>query len=84
MKILPPVYKWRIRSKVYRWYDKLHDLEEAVSNTDDIEKATRVALQQLDDIEAEVSKIEVPSSYDSELYSLRLHIDMLQRKIKGV
>ncbi len=84
MKILPPVYKWRIRSRIYRWYDKLHDLEEAVSSSDDVETATKFALKQLDEIEAEVSKIEVPSSYDRELYSLRLHIDMLQRKIKNV
>lgn len=84
MKVLPPVYKWRIRSRVYRWYDKLHDLEAAIAVSDDVKSATEIALKQLDDLELEVSKVEVPPSYDQELYSLRLHIDMLQRKMRGL
>lgn len=67
-----------VRSRIYRWYDELHDLEASVVD----EKSRAFGLQELDRIEDEVRKIEVPLSYDQELYSLRLHIDMLRRQLK--
>jgi hypothetical protein len=77
VKVLPPVYTWRVRSRIYRWYDELHELEASVVD----EKSRTFGLQELDRIEDEVRKIEVPLSYDQELYSLRLHIDMLRRQL---
>jgi len=38
-------------------------------------------LLMLDNLEEKVSNISVPSAYSEELYSLRLHIDMLRNKI---
>ena len=39
-------------------------------------------LAQLDGIAAEVAKVETPTSYAEELYSLRLHIDFVRRKLQ--
>ena len=38
-------------------------------------------LLMLDNLEDKVSNISVPSAYSEELYSLRLHIDMLRNKL---
>ncbi len=35
----------------------------------------------LDNLEEKVSNISVPPAYSEELYSLRLHIDMLRNKL---
>lgn len=79
MKVLPPTYRWRIRSRIYRWYDELHELDvqtrKSGSNT-----AIAEALQKIKDMEEEVRLVEVPLSYAEELYNLRLHIDLLRRQ----
>jgi TRAP transporter TAXI family solute receptor len=77
IKVLPPVYTWRVRSRIYRWYEELHELESTVKD----EESRQVGLQKLERMEDEVRKVEVPLSYDQELYSLRLHIDMLRRQL---
>jgi TRAP transporter TAXI family solute receptor len=76
-KVLPPVYTWRVRSRIYRWYEELHELEAAIKDYD----TRMLGLEKLDYMEDEVRKVEVPLSYDQELYSLRLHIDMLRRQL---
>ncbi len=77
IKVLPPVYTWRVRSRIYRWYEELHELESTVKD----DESRQLGLLKLDRMEDEVRKVEVPLSYDQELYSLRLHIDMLRRQL---
>ena len=40
-----------------------------------------MALKELDRIEQEAAKVEVPLSYTDELYNLRLHIQLVRDKI---
>ncbi len=77
-KVLPPVYTWRVRSRIYRWYEELHGLEAAAKD----DESRQVSLDELDRMENEVRKVEVPLSYDQELYSLRLHIDLLRKQLR--
>lgn len=77
VKLLPPVYTWRVRSRIYRWYKELHDLEIELTDS-----GSEQVLAHLDQIEDEVRKVEVPLSYNRELYSLRLHINMLRQQLK--
>jgi len=79
-KILPPAYAWRIRSRIYRWYKDLHEIEEGIATSKD-EDCTKEFEQRLDAMEAEVREIKVPLSYADNLYSLRLHIDLIRRTI---
>lgn len=79
MKILPPTYRWRIRSRIYRWYDELHELD-VVTGKSRSESALTEALQQIEKMEEDVRVVEVPLSYAEELYNLRLHIDLLRKQ----
>ncbi len=77
-RIVPPVYQFRIRSRIFRWYGQLRDIEERLGE----KLATSAALQrELDALEAHVEKIAVPLSYADELYSLRNHIDLVRQKL---
>ncbi|NKB67177.1 MAG: C4-dicarboxylate ABC transporter substrate-binding protein [Candidatus Latescibacteria bacterium] len=77
-RIAVPTYRWKVRSRIYRWYRDLSAVEAAIDQGDqDLE----TALAQLRRIEAEVAKVEVPLSYTDELYNLRLHIQLVQNKI---
>ncbi len=94
-RVLPPLYAWRVRSRVYRWYGVLRDVEHDVDATADVpsgdasstknakERATRRTRQRarLDEIERHVDRLVVPLSYASELYALKLHIDRVRGKL---
>lgn len=79
MKVLPPTYRWRIRSRIYRWYDELHELDVELKKDESKEKLQE-AIHVLNEMEQEVREVEVPLSYAEELYNLRLHIDLLRNQ----
>lgn len=78
IKVLPPVYRWRIRSRVYRWYDELEDVDDQA----DKEGADHAALEQsLDAMLSEVMSVDVPLAYADQVYHLREHIELVRRKL---
>jgi TRAP-type uncharacterized transport system substrate-binding protein len=81
-KVLPQLYVWRVRSKLYRWYGELKDLERQALQED----SSRTSEQWLGDverIEAAVSRINVPLSHADYHYQLRSHINMVRKRIKA-
>ena len=94
-RILPPLYTWRVRSRVYRWYGQLREVENEVdvtasgSDADQPHDAKAQAerrtkhLARLAHIEGKVNHLVVPLSYADELYTLKLHIDRVRGKLLG-
>lgn len=79
LKIMPPIYRWRMRSRIYRWYREVLAIDQRLFRADADLAEARAKLAQ---IEYEVSHIEVPLSYAEELYDLRLHISLIQQKLE--
>jgi TRAP transporter TAXI family solute receptor len=79
-KLLPMVYRWRFRSKIYRWYKKLTEVDPELQK-DDMAAHLDEYLTRLNHIEAQVCQTSVPLSFSNELYHLRLHIEMLRNKL---
>ena len=77
-RVLPPLYEFRIRSRVFRWYAQLREVEDAQGQRPAAELLTELA-----EIEARVAGITVPLSYADELYALRGHIEMVRQKVRG-
>ncbi|WP_325426656.1 TAXI family TRAP transporter solute-binding subunit [Aquabacterium sp.] len=77
-RIVPPLYQFRIRSRVFRWYAQLRAIEEGLGSRPAEELA-----RELDEVEARVGQVSVPLSYADELYSLRGHIAMVRRRLAG-
>ncbi len=75
-RILPPLYTFRIRSRVFRWYRQLREVEDAIGRRPNAE-----LLQELEAIEKRVEQVTVPLSYADELYSLRTHIHMVAERL---
>ena len=78
---MPSLYRWKVRSRIYRWYREIEELDPAMTeyrDRIDLEKN----VERLNDIEKQVSQIFIPLGYRDELYDLRMHIDMLRRKLK--
>jgi TRAP transporter TAXI family solute receptor len=79
-KIMPPLYRWRMRSRIYRWYDQLESLDMALINDPDADmQALRKELSNLD---MEVRAIKVPLSFSEQLYHLRQHIQFVQQNVE--
>ncbi len=77
-RIVPPLYSFRIRSRVFRWYAELRDIEQRAESG----AATPDALlEQLDAMEGKVEKVVVPLSYTDELYALRNNIHLVRKKL---
>ncbi len=77
---LPQVLRWRVRSRVYRWYGELALLERDVAartGTPPIERW----LADLNRIEGAAARIRMPASYASEAYTLREHIGLVRRAV---
>lgn len=89
-KIIPPLYVWRIRSRIYRWYGQLRSVEQAVEEAIEQVPAGQRAqvgelqLQKLDEIEDKVNRISIPLSYAEELYGLRSHIQLVRKRVQAL
>jgi hypothetical protein len=77
-RTVPPLYAFRIRSRIFRWYGQLRGLEDHIGK-----RPSGELLGELDSIEAKVEQVSVPLSYADELYSLRSHINMVRRRLQS-
>ena len=76
----PPVYNWRIRSRIYRHYGQLKFLEADVDA--EPERHSRAEwLAKLDEIEAGVHLIPTPLAFTDMLYTLRVHLGLVRATI---
>ena len=77
-RVVPPIYEHRIRSRIFRWYGQLREIED-----DQPRKPAEELLKRLDEIDRHVGLIHVPLSYADELYSLRGHIQLVRRRLSS-
>lgn len=80
-RIVPPLYQFRVRSRVFRWYGRLREIEIDMEKGD-AEPAELI--KALDVLEAQAEKVTVPLSYADELYALRNHIHLVRKKLLRV
>ena len=77
----PAIYRWRIESRIHRWYRVLLDLEhDAFKHSVDLKRREEL-LHHLDHIEHSVSKIVVPASFGDLFYGLREHISFVRNSL---
>jgi hypothetical protein len=88
LKFAPMIYRWRVESRIYRWYQVLLELEREAFKPDVDAARREELLRQLDHIEAAVNRImSFPASFGDMFYGLRGHIgfvriEMLHRSLR--
>ena len=82
-RIVPPLYIWKVRSRVYRWYGQLRAVEQAIEDVPLPHRREVYARQlaRLNEIEEKVNQISIPLSFAEELYGLRSHINFVRNRI---
>lgn len=77
-RVVPPIYTFRVRSRVFRWYARLREME-AKLETGAGDRDALVA--ELDELDRVTHRIAVPLSYAEELYALRNNIHAVRKRV---
>ena len=79
-RVVPPLYQFRVRSRVFRWYAQLRDIENKV-DADRSDTRREALVAELDELDRVVNKVAVPLSYADELYALRHNIRIVRERL---
>ncbi|QDV07213.1 hypothetical protein Poly30_27320 [Planctomycetes bacterium Poly30] len=82
-RIAPPLYRWRIRRRIFRWYGRILALEKRLHEAQATPEELAEAARELDRFDDELYAVSVPLSYADELYSLRLHLKMVREDMRS-
>ena len=82
IRIVPPLYRWRVRSRIYRWYGALMALERDMFAQPTPERAQEI-LKRLEDIQEAVNNMRTPLAFADQLYVLREHISGVRNRLAG-
>lgn len=78
-----PLYRWRIRFKIFKWYEVLKEVDSRVTQLKDDEINEEIA--RVTKLLYEVKdQTDVPLSYMGEYYDLQLHINLVLEKLERV
>jgi hypothetical protein len=77
-RVVPPLYEFRIRSRIFRWYRQLREIENALQA-----KSASPAdlLDEVNKLDAKAQHVTVPLSYADQLYGLRSHIQLVRERL---
>ncbi len=78
-RLVAPLYRWRMRSRIYRWYGALMTIERDMMTPEggsDREELRR----RLDEIRQAVNGLQLPLAFADQLYVLRQHVDLVRAR----
>jgi TRAP transporter TAXI family solute receptor len=81
-KIMPPLYRWRMHARIYRWYREIGRVEKRACAAPGASLVWQ-GLRDLDRLEQDVVKLTVPLSFADSLYDLRMHIALVREHLEG-
>ena len=81
-RVIPPLYAFRVRSRIFRWYGQLRNIENRMDGAGQDSENNRALIKELDNMESRAEKISVPLSYTDELYALRSNIHLVRKKLQ--
>jgi TRAP-type uncharacterized transport system substrate-binding protein len=81
LRMLPGLYRWSVRRRIYRWYGELSFIERAAGRG---EGRRELQLRRLDQIEDRVNALRIPASFAGEAYTLRLHVRMVRERLMAL
>jgi TRAP-type uncharacterized transport system substrate-binding protein len=79
-KLVPTLYRWRMRSRIYRWYGALMAIEREMLAQPTSEQLAEL-LKRIDAIEQAVNELKTPPSFGDQLYVLRDHVNMVRQHL---
>ena len=84
VKVLPEIFFWRQKNKIFKWYGELKFLEGDLARDDMPLDGRAKHLARLDEIEAEAATLHVPLAFSDRVYTLRGHIAYVRQNLTVV
>ncbi|HAM72959.1 MAG TPA: C4-dicarboxylate ABC transporter substrate-binding protein [Verrucomicrobiales bacterium] len=81
LRLLPSIYRWRIRSRIYPWYRALLQIERELFHDPATPEERAAILERLNEIEKGVSRMKLPASFADNFYELRGHIQFVRSQL---
>jgi len=79
-RVVPPLYTYRVRQRIFRWYARLRQVEARMDEGTGPGDVTEL-LDELDELDRVASQIAVPLAHAEELYALKNNIDSTRRRL---
>jgi hypothetical protein len=81
IKLAPSIYRWKIQLSIYPFYKALLELERDAFGSDlNLDKRKEI-MNNLDHLEAKLSKIKIPAVFADMFYGLRGHINFVRTRL---
>ena len=80
-RLVPAIYRWRVRSRIYRWYGALMAIERDMHERHTPEEEEKI-LARLEAIADSVDELKTPVSFADQLYVLRDHVANVRRRLR--
>jgi hypothetical protein len=79
-RLIPPLYVFRVRSRIFRWYRQLRQIEDRSEKKN---ASFPELIAELDRLDEKAARINVPLAYTDELYALRRDIDLVRARLSS-
>lgn len=79
LRFAPPLWRWQVERKIYRWYEELRSVEAGLPQADAPGRARLT--EKLAVLDAKLSRLRVPLAYMNQLYALRAHLDLVRGRL---
>ncbi len=80
LRMVPGIYTWSIRSRIYRRYNELVAIDAEAEEVMTEDRRTEL-LARIDEMEHDAKMLGVPLSYQEHVFTLRVHIDLVRRRL---
>jgi hypothetical protein len=80
LRLIPALYSWRVRSRIYRYYGSLIAIERGALDHS-TEEERRALFAELDHIEESLDTLRTPLAYADAFYVLREHIGFVRARL---
>jgi hypothetical protein len=80
LRLIPALYRWRVRSRIYRYYGSLIAVERGALN-DSTEAERQALFVELDHIEESLDTLRMPLAYADAFYVLREHVGFVRTRL---
>jgi TRAP transporter TAXI family solute receptor len=80
-RLVPQAYRWRIRSKIIKRYRDVVEADQMLARRPSAAECGEL-LARLEQIEEDIRNLRVPLGYADAHYHLRLHVDLVRRRVQ--
>ena len=82
LKVVAPLYRWTMRSKIYKWYKTINEIDKKLKGLNNSE--LKIELKNLATLQTSIQEhTNVPMSFMGEYYNLLIHIELIINKINN-